>query len=217
MRIAKLAAAFAAVILLPALGFSATVDVSVANFAFSPPNVSVAPGDTVRWTFLSTHTTTSNVATPPEPWDSGTRSSGVFTHTFNTPGTYSYHCNIHPFMTGSVTVTLAAPTVTAANPSPAPPGTVITLTGTGFQTGVTVTFRGVASPAVTFVSSTSLQASVPNIPAGAATIVVTNPDMQTGSFTGFVVAAVAIPLLSRDALLLLALGIAIAAALALRK
>jgi plastocyanin len=30
---------------------------------------------------------------------------GVFSFTFIQPGTYPYHCNIHPFMTGSITVT----------------------------------------------------------------------------------------------------------------
>ena len=29
----------------------------------------------------------------------------TFSYTFTTPGTYLYHCGIHPFMKGSVTVT----------------------------------------------------------------------------------------------------------------
>jgi plastocyanin len=29
----------------------------------------------------------------------------TFTTTFTTPGTFAYHCNIHPFMHGTVIVT----------------------------------------------------------------------------------------------------------------
>jgi plastocyanin len=28
----------------------------------------------------------------------------TFTHTFDTAGTFKYHCSIHPFMTGSIVV-----------------------------------------------------------------------------------------------------------------
>jgi plastocyanin len=39
-------------------------------------------------------------------WDSGDLANGAsFSHTFTAPGTYAFHCNIHPSMTGSVTVT----------------------------------------------------------------------------------------------------------------
>jgi len=47
------------------------------------------------------HTTTSDSP----GWDSGPLSPGAaFTRTFNTPGTYAYHCNIHTFMHGTVIV-----------------------------------------------------------------------------------------------------------------
>ena len=81
--------------------------------------------------------------------------------------------------------------------------------------GATVSFRGTASPTVTFVNSTTLQAVVPNIAAGPATIVVTNPDTLSGSFTGFAVLSLAIPALSRFMLLVLAIALAAAAAVAI--
>ncbi|MGZ8831106.1 MAG: cupredoxin domain-containing protein, partial [Thermoanaerobaculia bacterium] len=108
MRIAKLVVAVALV--MPSLLFAATVNVSVGpGFSFSPPTVTVAPGDTVRWNFLATHTTTSDLQTGPEVWDSGLMSSGFFTHTFNTPGNYPYYCFLHSspggtFMNGVVPV-----------------------------------------------------------------------------------------------------------------
>jgi plastocyanin len=36
--------------------------------------------------------------------NSGDRSSGTFTVTFSTAGTYNFHCSIHAGMTGVVTV-----------------------------------------------------------------------------------------------------------------
>ncbi len=32
-------------------------------------------------------------------------SGGTFSYLFDTPGTYTYHCSIHPSMTGTVIVT----------------------------------------------------------------------------------------------------------------
>jgi plastocyanin len=108
-----------------------------------------------------------------------------------------------------------APSITSVNPTSALPGTTVTITGTGFQNGVMVSFRGVASPTVTFVNATTLQAVVPNISSGPATIVVTNPDTSSASFTGFVVVSLAVPLLSRELLLLMAAALGIIALLRL--
>lgn len=91
----------------PAAG-RAGAGVTVANFAFTPPHVRVAPGGTVTWTFPETamsHTTTSDQGF----WSSGPRKGGAtFARTFATAGAFPYHCNIHPFMHGSVTVPLTA-------------------------------------------------------------------------------------------------------------
>ena len=67
----------------------------------------------------------------------------------------------------SFTVTpTVMPTLTSLSPSSGPVGTGVTLMGTGFTGGSTVSFNGTAAPSVTFMSSTSLTATVP---AGAAT------------------------------------------------
>lgn len=110
----------------------------------------------------------------------------------------------------------AAPAITSVTPASALPGTTVTITGAAFQNGATVTFRGVASATVTFVNATTLQAVVPNLTPGVATVVVTNPDTLSASFTGFAVTSLAVPMMSPELLLLLVLVLAFAAARMLR-
>ena len=77
-----------------------------------------------------------------------------------------------------------APTVTAVDPASAPNDldTPIVLTGTGFTAGMTVTLGNTRLPDATWVSSTTLTATVPwGLDAGVYTLTVTNPDDQSGS------------------------------------
>ena len=47
------------------------------------------------------HTITSDT----KLWDSGLLAPGKsYSHNFDTPGNYPYHCAVHTFMTGAVTV-----------------------------------------------------------------------------------------------------------------
>lgn len=78
----------------------------------------------------------------------------------------------------------AAPTVSSVTPSSGPAGTPITIAGTGFVTGATVTIGGAAATSVVFGSSTSLTAVAPVHAPGVADVVVTNPDTQTGTLVG---------------------------------
>jgi plastocyanin len=74
--------------------------VSIDKFAFVPATITVAAGQSVTWTNADpvAHTTTSD----DKVWDSGSLSpSGTFTATFSQPGTYAYHCTIHPFIRGT--------------------------------------------------------------------------------------------------------------------
>lgn len=85
---------------------TATDAVTVQNFAFSPANITVKKGATVTWTNKdsTTHTATENDGqTGPDSGDLATGKSYSFT--YNTAGTFKYHCSIHPDMTGTVTVT----------------------------------------------------------------------------------------------------------------
>ncbi len=77
--------------------------VSITKFTFSPATITVAPGQPITWTNADpvAHTTTSN----DKAWDSGGLQPGAtFTTTLTQPGTYEYHCTIHPFIHGTVVV-----------------------------------------------------------------------------------------------------------------
>ncbi len=81
--------------------------VNVSNSIFTPANVAVNPGDTVRWVLIvGLHTTTSSIGST-KFWDSGIL-TGSFEVQFvleDGPGPFPYECSIHaPLMSGSVTV-----------------------------------------------------------------------------------------------------------------
>jgi plastocyanin len=97
-----------------------TIAVTIQDFSFSPATLTIKAGTTVRWTNQgpSAHTSTSDTGA----WNSGTLANpsggggygsspgGTFDFNFTQPGTYSYHCSLHPpssypNFTGTVTVT----------------------------------------------------------------------------------------------------------------
>jgi len=122
---------------------SSVANVSIQDFAFLPPAITIKVGTTVQWTNNgpSPHTTTSDggawasgALTVPSGMESGggtdsgmgsdgmggmpaggmaggsSEPGGSFRFTFMQPGTYKYHCAIHPprlhpGFTGTVTVT----------------------------------------------------------------------------------------------------------------
>jgi plastocyanin len=76
---------------------------ALGNRAFIPDAIKVAVGDTVKWinTDVVAHTSTADAAA----WNSGTLAPGQqFSTTLSVPGTFAYHCAIHPGMVGSVVV-----------------------------------------------------------------------------------------------------------------
>jgi plastocyanin len=96
----------------PSTGTSSTTSVpkggmtvTIQNFSFSPKDFTVTPGETISVTNKDpvTHNFTSVAA---GGFNSGPINSGqtVTVKAPTTPGTYPYKCTIHPFMTGTVTV-----------------------------------------------------------------------------------------------------------------
>jgi plastocyanin len=80
-----------------------TWSVAIEDFYFEPAAAAIQPGDTIMWTNEGNqpHTVTSDDG----QFDSEVLNPGdSFTFTFPEAGTYTYHCEIHPSMTGSVTV-----------------------------------------------------------------------------------------------------------------
>lgn len=88
-------------------------------------------------------------------------------------------------LTNGWTYTLA-PTVSAVNPAAGPfgGGQTVTVSGTNFSntpSTPTITFGGTAATGVVFLTSTALRCVTPAHALGPVTVVVTNPDLQTGS------------------------------------
>ena len=79
--------------------------------------------------------------------------------------------------------TLLQPTVSSVSPNSGSTagGTAVTITGTNFAAGATVTFGVAAATNVVVVSSTSITATTPAGSAGAVTVTVTNLGPQSGS------------------------------------
>jgi len=86
-------------------------------------------------------------------------------------------------LAGSFTY-LGSPTVTSISPNSGPTGggTAVTITGTNFAAGATVTFGGTAATNVAVVNSTTITATTPAGSAGAVTVTVTVSG-QSGSLT----------------------------------
>ena len=77
--------------------------VLIADFSFTPPTVTITKNQYVTWrnTGLATHTATQDVS----GFDTGNIGAGSQAILyFPTAGTYNYHCNVHPSMTGTVVV-----------------------------------------------------------------------------------------------------------------
>lgn len=85
---------------------TATSQVTIQGFAFTPADITVKTGATVTWTNQDTtgHTVmeTDGQDGPNSPQLSKGQS---YSFTFKKAGTYHYHCSIHPDMVGTVTVT----------------------------------------------------------------------------------------------------------------
>ncbi len=77
--------------------------VKIFMYAFEPQTLTVKVGTRVTWT---NHDSTAHTATADQgSWDTGTIEHGQSrTIDFTHPGTYSYHCSFHAFMTGTIKV-----------------------------------------------------------------------------------------------------------------
>ena len=89
--------------------------------------------------------------------------------------------------TGLYMLSFAAPPV-VTNVSPGTGhvggGTSVTITGTGFESGATVTFGGTSATGVNVIGATTITATTPAHSAGVVSVAVTNPDNQSGTLAG---------------------------------
>jgi hypothetical protein len=77
-----------------------------------------------------------------------------------------------------------APASVSPPSGPSLGGTSVTITGTGFQTGATVTFGGTALTSVSVVNATTITGTTASHAAGAVDVLVRNPDGQSGKCAG---------------------------------
>lgn len=79
----------------------------VSTYKFSPGTMTVKVGTTVTWTngTQAPHTVTSDSGDPASFNGSLDSNGSTFSFTFTQPGTYNYHCSVHPYMTATITVT----------------------------------------------------------------------------------------------------------------
>ena len=128
MRAGAAGLAVVAVLLLamPSSAALPVAEVAIQFSAYGPSALDVLPGQTVEWTNVSrrTHTVTSDDGL----FNSGDVPSGSrFEFRFGVPGTYRYHCTIHPGITGEIDV---RPVILDGLPTAAVPvGTPVEFTG----------------------------------------------------------------------------------------
>lgn len=82
---------------------SGTAVVTIKNDAFTPTKITIAAGTTV--TFVNLDDDAHTVTSPAGTFDSkGMDTGAVWKRTFTTPGVYTYFCELHPFMKGTIVV-----------------------------------------------------------------------------------------------------------------
>lgn len=82
-----------------------TKNVEISDFAFNPQEITINKGDSIMWTNKDTasHTIVSDTGSEiNSPY--ALTNGQTYVHTFNTVGTYDYHCSIHASMKGRVIV-----------------------------------------------------------------------------------------------------------------
>ena len=101
------AAPLRAVVLVAAAAFAAaapvraeTINVTMTNVAFDPPNVTAKVGDTIVWTNndIFAHTATSR----DKSWDLNAMPKKTVTFTVKKAGAIEYYCRYHPNMVGHI-------------------------------------------------------------------------------------------------------------------
>lgn len=115
---------------------AAAHDISIVDFAFQPAELTVFVGEPVTWTNKGAgpHTVT---------FDDGSVDSGqilpgaTYRHVFDTPGTFTYHCAIHPsVMVATIIVKAASVTASTVAPTAAPSAAPANGSGGGGTGGI---------------------------------------------------------------------------------
>ena len=84
------------------VGVQAKIEITGSATAYSPSTVTIDMGQPVCWTWTGTAASHSVKADDGSFTSGEPASSGNFQHTFNTPGTYGYYCQVHGSLTGGM-------------------------------------------------------------------------------------------------------------------
>ncbi len=170
------------------------VDVNVSNYKFTPKDITISEGDTVRWTCTQgTHDidgTKSVYPNNPESFSTPQGSNWVYMFVFTIPGIYNYQCDPHANfgMIGSVTVESVAGVndALAANNNllsiyPNPAFEIVTVSGLqGGMDANSVRIFNNLGESVMPAGVIGYSLNITNLPAGVYFLVIGN---RTASFT----------------------------------
>jgi plastocyanin len=90
---------------------AAPIVVHIKDFKYAPTPLKIHVGDRVK--FINDDDEAHTVTSQDKSFDSGgLDTNGTWVHTFTKPGTYSYFCELHPYMKATIVVSpaTAAPT-----------------------------------------------------------------------------------------------------------
>ena len=93
----------AAVVLQRVIPIPSKNQITISNYAFDPATITVKRGTVITW--INNDSVPHKVISDSPAFESGDILQGdTYSFTFSTAGTYAYHCQIHPSMTGTVVV-----------------------------------------------------------------------------------------------------------------
>jgi plastocyanin len=106
IRQVLLAGAVGIMLAVPVSSFGGdTVEVGIADYRYSPAELRIKPGTTVRWTNREKRTSHSILFLGPDGFESDRLFPGEsYSRTFERPGRHEYSCGPHPEMKGSIEV-----------------------------------------------------------------------------------------------------------------
>ncbi|MFA5259588.1 MAG: plastocyanin/azurin family copper-binding protein [Candidatus Pacearchaeota archaeon] len=81
-----------------------TYNIEITNLAFSTLSLTIKQGETVIWKNLDSQTHTVTSDKQDEMSSKLLKTNEVYSHTFNTAGTFDYHCEVHPKMKATIIV-----------------------------------------------------------------------------------------------------------------
>ena len=141
------------------------VAINIVGFAFAPGTVTVPLGTAVTWTNRDGDPHTASGS----GWNSGVLSQGQsFTYVTQQAGSFAYICEIHPDMSGTLTVTGGNQTTPTPTPTPTPTSQPTASPAAGTTTA-TPSPTASPSPSPTPTAPAGTQPTVVSTPVAAAT------------------------------------------------